>query len=220
MNVEGAAGLGGQTGPSWAGGLGGSVDGQTANGGFGGGGGWQGGGGGDGAIAAIGGGGGSYVAAFGTILSETAGVNGIANGAGGAGNNGFVSIGGLVFTYTGALQTYMVATSGFYEIIADGAQGGSGSTSGDVGGYGADIEASFFLSAGTVLDIIVGGAGNTGDFNIDDFTGLWAGGGGGGSFIYEASAIPEPSALAVMSFGVAAMAFAGGRACRTPAKIA
>jgi len=196
------------------------VDGQTANGGFGGGGGWQGGGGGDGAIAAIGGGGGSYVAAFGTILSETAGVNGIANGAGGAGNNGFVSIGGLVFTYTGALQTYMVATSGFYEIIADGAQGGSGSTSGDVGGYGADIEASFFLSAGTVLDIIVGGAGNTGDFNIDDFTGLWAGGGGGGSFIYEASAIPEPSALAVMSFGVAAMAFAGRRARRTPAKIA
>jgi len=57
------------------------------------------------------------------------------------------------------------------------------------------------------LDIVVGGAGLTGDF-----AGFW---GGGGSFIY--TAIPEPSTWAMMLAGFAFLGFAGYRkASRKP----
>lgn len=76
-----------------------------------------------------------------------------------------------VFSYTGALQTYTVATTGHYEIVAFGAQGGDMPGNGP-GGLGAQIGGDFLLTAGTTLNIVVGGVG-----------GLRSGG-GGGSFIY------------------------------------
>jgi Glycine rich protein/PEP-CTERM motif len=213
--VEGGSGDGGLGPPTFAGGLGGNVAGGPANGGFGGGcgGGWQGGGGGGGysgggggdGITAGGGGGGSYVSPSGTLVTATAGVNGVANGSGGAGANGEVEIGSVVFSYTGSIQNYIIPTTGVYEIQAWGAQGGSGATSGDIGGYGAYVDALFDLTAGTDLEIVVGGAGLTGDFD-----GFFAGGGGGGSFVYT-GVIPEPSTWVLMAVGFAGLAFASYR---------
>ena len=76
-----------------------------------------------------------------------------------------------VFSYTGSLQTYTVITTGHYEITAFGAQGGDMPGNGP-GGLGAQIGGDFLLTAGTTLNIVVGGVG-----------GLRSGG-GGGSFIY------------------------------------
>jgi hypothetical protein len=71
-------------------------------------------------------------------------------------------------------------------------------------------EGTFFLTAGTTLDIVAGGAGLTGDFG-----GIWGGGGGGGSFVF--TAVPEPSTWAMMVAGFAFLGFAGYRkAARTP----
>lgn len=81
-------------------------------------------------------------------------------------------------TYTGSLQTYTVTTSGFYDLFSEGAQGG-GSTD-TSGGLGASVEGVFYLSAGTVLNVVVGGEGVSGD----NLTGLPGGGGGGGTFVY------------------------------------
>jgi PEP-CTERM motif-containing protein len=84
------------------------------------------------------------------------------------------------FTYTGSLVTFTVPTTDTYQILAFGAQGGSGSF-GDgfpvvsPGGQGAEIGGDFSLTAGEVLQIAVGGAGSDGGFN--------GGGGGGGSFV-------------------------------------
>jgi hypothetical protein len=58
------------------------------------------------------------------------------------------------------------------------------------------------------VEIVVGGAGSTGDFD-----GLWGGGGGGGSFVYT-GAIPEPSTWALMVVGFGGLAFAGYRRTR------
>lgn len=77
------------------------------------------------------------------------------------------------FTYKGSLQTFTVTTTGVYLLSAAGAQGGKGDTS---GGDGALLSGDFDLTAGMVLDIVVGGQGGT-------FAGD-AGGGGGGTFIY------------------------------------
>ena len=193
---------------SLAGGLGGNGFPQNSNGGFGGGGGggYSGGGGGDGVTD--GGGGGSYVSPSGSLITATAGANGVANGSGGAGLDGEVEIGSVVFSYTGGIQNYIVPTTGVYDIQAWGAQGGSGASSGDIGGFGAYLDAAFELTAGTDLMIVVGGAGSTGDF--DD---LWAGGGGGGSFVYS-GAVPEPSTWAMMLLGFAGLGLAGYRRAR------
>lgn len=80
--------------------------------------------------------------------------------------------------YTGSLQTYAVTTSGFYDIFSEGAQGGGSTLTS--GGLGATVEGVFYLSAGTVLNLVVGGEGVSGD----NLTGLPGGGGGGGTFIY------------------------------------
>lgn len=82
------------------------------------------------------------------------------------------------FTSTGIIQFDTITTSGTYDIVSFGAQGGGGGngTSGGNGGYGAEISGDFVLTAGEVLEIIVGGAG--GDSSD-------AGGGGGGSFVIE-----------------------------------
>lgn len=77
-------------------------------------------------------------------------------------------------SYTGSLQTYIVPTDGHYEIMAYGAQGGA-LPSVNQGGMGAQIGGDFLLTAGTTLNIIVGGQGGS------------RAGGGGGSFVYTLS---------------------------------
>lgn len=79
------------------------------------------------------------------------------------------------FSYTGALQQYTVPTTGSYQVTVSGAQGG-GSGSGGSGGLGATVSGTIWLSAGTVLNVVVGGQG--GSFFAA------GGGGGGGSFVY------------------------------------
>ena len=74
----------------------------------------------------------------------------------------------IPLSYTGGFQTYTAPTTGVYDILAFGAQGGSG------GGLRAEIGGSLMLTAGEVLDIAVRGQG--GRFNIGS-------GGGGGSFV-------------------------------------
>lgn len=75
--------------------------------------------------------------------------------------------------YTGVNgeQQYTVATTGIYQIVAYGAEGGAipGSRP---GGVGAEIGGDFALSANEVLDLYIGQAGQNS-----------AGGGGGGTFV-------------------------------------
>jgi hypothetical protein len=85
-------------------------------------------------------------------------------------------------SYTGAVATFDVTTTGTYVITAAGAQGGSG-VGGAIGGSGAVITADAFLTAGTMLQVVVGGMGETGNFD-----GFWGGGGGGGTFIFLSGA--------------------------------
>ncbi len=67
------------------------------------------------------------------------------------------------FNYTGAIETVTIGTSGYYDIMADGAQGGRyNSNSGGLGGLGAMASGEIFLQAGAKLEIVVGGAGGTG----------------------------------------------------------
>jgi hypothetical protein len=77
-----------------------------------------------------------------------------------------------VFTFTGSVQQFTAPTTGFYDIVAFGASGGNGNTS---GGLGAEMGGDFTLMAGEILDIYVGGVGQT--FYRDP------GGGGGGTFV-------------------------------------
>ncbi len=180
------------------GGGGGPRGGGGGFGGGGGGGGYSGGGGGGDGIAA-GGGGGSFVAASALSSTITAGSNGVSDSGGAAGSDGSVSIDGATYSYTGSIVDYFVQTTGDYTIDAAGAQGGGGTD--DSGGYGAEVDASFFLTAGTELEILVGGAGNTGDFGSD-----YGSGGGGGSFVFEVAAapvsVPEPASIAILGAGL------------------
>jgi hypothetical protein len=82
------------------------------------------------------------------------------------------------FTYSGSLVDFTVPTTDSYQILAFGAQGGSGAFMGFVstGGQGAEIGGDFSLTRGEMLQIAVGGAGGDGSSSED-------GGGGGGSFV-------------------------------------
>ncbi len=94
----------------------------------------------------------------------------------------------VLFSYTGGLQQQTIATSGTYYILGTGAQGGS--ANGGLGGGGTWIAGSVDLTAGTVLDIIVGESGATGNFGTD-----WGGGGGGGTFVWI-DGLPDPLLIA------------------------
>jgi hypothetical protein len=80
--------------------------------------------------------------------------------------------------YTGVLQTFMVpADVSSVMVEADGAQGGQGEYGENfVGGKGAKLVATFGVSGGETLNVLVGGEGGP-SFES-------AGGGGGGSFVY------------------------------------
>src|SRR5215471_8287294 len=68
------------------------------------------------------------------------------------------------FTYTGSLVTFTVPTSGLYQILAFGAQGGNLELNPGVitrpGGLGAEIGGDFSLISGEILSVAVGGRGN------------------------------------------------------------
>ena len=89
--------------------------------------------------------------------------------------------GSTTYDYTGSLQDYTVATTGIYSLTASGATGGAaynGNTLAASGGSGATLSGDYLLTAGTVLEIVVGGQGaNTGEYSQ-------GAGGGGGTFIY------------------------------------
>jgi len=87
------------------------------------------------------------------------------------------------FDYTGSPVTWTLPTTGVYQILAYGAQGGTGSgeagcCTGGNGGLGAEIGGYFTLTAGQVLSIAVGGQGGAGVATLAQ-----GGGGGGGSFV-------------------------------------
>jgi hypothetical protein len=78
------------------------------------------------------------------------------------------------------IQTYMITNSGTYALTLDGAQGGN-VAGGGAGGLGAAVSGDIYLTAGTMLEIVVGGEGGAGEhYN-------YAAGGGGGSFVFEGS---------------------------------
>ena len=81
---------------------------------------------------------------------------------------------GSIENYTGVVETVTLSTAGSYVITADGGMGGAGG-GGRLGGDGAQVSATFALTAGTMLEIVVGGAGAAGT----------GGGGGGGSFVFD-----------------------------------
>lgn len=89
------------------------------------------------------------------------------------------------FDYTGQIETVSVTVGGaaYYDITADGAQGGTGggpplhSNGGYAGGLGAMASGEVYLAAGAQLEIVVGGAGANGEAS--------PGGGGGSSFVIE-----------------------------------
>ena len=121
-------------------------------------------------------------------------------------SNGYVTINGSIFAYAGAVVDYTIPTSGAYDIIAYGAQGGASSIVG--GGYGAEYGGDIALLKGTLLGIVAGGAG--GDS-----------GGGGGSFVWIASEpksaptpIPELSTSALTALGFAGLGVIGPWASR------
>ncbi len=89
-------------------------------------------------------------------------------------------------------QTYTVPTSGFYELEAKGAQGGTSGSK--LGGKGAKINGVFYLKAGESLKIAVGGKGGNGSG-----TGYFLSGGGGGgasSIVKVSSTLSEPLVIA------------------------
>jgi hypothetical protein len=108
------------------------------------------------------------------------------------------------FTFTGSLVTFIVPTSGLYQILAFGAQGGSVTPFSITapGGRGAEIGGDFSLMTGEFLTIAVGGAGS----DAQHFAG-----GGGGSFVVG----PDNKPL-VIAGGGASDGFAFGPRPRRP----
>jgi hypothetical protein len=107
------------------------------------------------------------------------------------------------YSFSGSVEYVTVASTGVYDILAYGAQGGAGSAV-SLGGYGAEIGGDFNLTAGDVLEIIVGGQGGSGIFGASNY------GGGGGGF----SAVIDQTTGAdlVIAGGGGGAGFLGGQA--------
>lgn len=90
------------------------------------------------------------------------------------------------FNYSGEVVIWTAPTTGIYDIVAAGAQGGAGGHGVSVpGGGGAEVGGDVFLAVGTKLSILVGGQGYG-----DTAAPYFGGGGGGGSFVFLSSAAP------------------------------
>ncbi|HNY01973.1 MAG TPA: hypothetical protein PKG48_05275 [Bacteroidales bacterium] len=94
------------------------------------------------------------------------------------------SLAGLVTVSTQGIQEWTVPATGDYYIDAYGAAGASSYGGFRAGGLGAYAKGTFSLTAGTVLKIIVGQAGNSTYAGTSQYEG---GGGGGGSFVWKSS---------------------------------
>ena len=90
------------------------------------------------------------------------------------------------FAYTGTVQTYTVPQTANYNLTVGGAAGAGATNETDTityaGGSGALLSGDVTLTAGTVLDIVVGGAGASSNGSNG------GGGGGGGTFVYVSGA--------------------------------
>jgi len=88
---------------------------------------------------------------------------------------------GVVTVSGSGIQQWTVPVTGTYTITAAGAQGGTNTADSYLGGNGATMSGTFSLTAGTVIDVVVGqrGMGNG-----------YASGGGGGSFVVTSAGTP------------------------------
>jgi MYXO-CTERM domain-containing protein len=106
------------------------------------------------------------------------------------------SASGSIFVYSGSIDTYTVPTTGVYDISVSGAQGGLSEQYS--GGAGAVVSGDVSLTAGEVLDIVVGQQGGAHNGAT--------GGGGGGSFVWVLST----SQLLAAAGGGGGAAYASG----------
>jgi hypothetical protein len=136
-----------------------------------------------------------------TSLVSNFQVQGATGGAGGAGSSASVggsggSNGGVMiayaygatqsFVYTGSLQTYTVPAGVSWVTLTLDAAGGGGAGAdsagnGGNGGYGASVSGTYPVTAGTVLDIYVGGAGQGGNTSTGAYSCTNSAGAGGWS---------------------------------------
>jgi hypothetical protein len=126
----------------------------------------------------------------------------------GATSNG---AGVLTVNEVGNATVVTIATPGWYHLSVDGAQGGeaAGQTSGGFspsasipGGKGAAVNGDIYLTAGTKLELVVGGAGhNAAPAHPTAMSTGGGGGGGGGSFIFEVSSSGALDPLAIAGGG-------------------
>ena len=86
------------------------------------------------------------------------------------------------YSFSGTPVFTTIAGTGTYDLSAFGAQGGNGHSehSSRAGGYGAEQSASFVLTQGETLKIVVGEAGATGQ---PSYSGFGVGGGGGATLV-------------------------------------
>jgi hypothetical protein len=91
------------------------------------------------------------------------------------------------FNYTGDLQSWTVPETATYDVVAVGAAGGFAPFNFETNsgpGQGAQVEAALALTQGQVLNILVGGVGHDATESLAEYG---AGGGGGGTFVYDAN---------------------------------
>jgi hypothetical protein len=96
-----------------------------------------------------------------------------------------------IFEFSGSVVSFVIPVTGVYDIAAAGARGGGSFNAS--GGFGAIAGGDVFLTAGTTLEIAVGGFGRSGIRSVLPDIG---GGGGGGSFVYTAAAPSTPLVVA------------------------
>jgi hypothetical protein len=82
-----------------------------------------------------------------------------------------------IVTSSGGIQSWTVPYTGTYRILVKGASGGTGDGGNTNPGKGAVMQGDVTLNEGTVLNIVVGQAGQNGGSSA-------AAGGGGGSFVW------------------------------------